>query len=60
MLCRRWAAPGWLGGLTLVLFLFALGVTAAKLRAEHVAAPVLDPDRTTYRLTAFVVDNISP
>lgn len=60
MLCRRWAAPGWLGGLTLVLFLFALGVTTAKLRAEHVAAPVLDPDRTTYRLTAFVVDNISP
>jgi competence protein ComEC len=48
-----------LSGLILLLCLFAAGLVLAKLRAEHVRAPVLTPDRTTYRVSAFVVDNMS-
>jgi competence protein ComEC len=58
--CKRWLAPGWLSAVLTLLLLCALGLMVAKLRADHVAAPVLNPERTTYRLTAFVVDNISP
>jgi competence protein ComEC len=59
-ICRRWTAPAVLSGVVLLALMCALGLMLAKLRAEHVAVPVLDPDRANYRLTAFVVDNISP
>ncbi|HWU49156.1 MAG TPA: ComEC/Rec2 family competence protein [Asticcacaulis sp.] len=57
---RHWLAASWLNAMLTLLLLCALGLMIAKLRADHVSAPVLNPDRTTYRLTAFVVDNISP
>lgn len=57
---RRWTWPSVAHGLILLALMVALGLATAKLRAEHVGAPVLSPDRTSYRLTAFVIDNVSP
>ena len=44
-----------------VVFLFmSAGAGIAKLRTEHVRAPVLPSDHSTYTLTAIVIDNVSP
>ena len=50
----------YLYGFTILLCVFCVGASVAKLRTEHVRAPVLDPSVTNYTLEAFVIDNVSP
>ncbi|MDI7774544.1 ComEC/Rec2 family competence protein [Asticcacaulis sp. EMRT-3] len=56
----RWPAAARLTGPVVLIAFFAFGLAVAKLRTEHVRAPVLNPDHSTYRVQAFVIDNISP
>lgn len=51
---------GYLYNLVVLFLVCALGASVCKLRAEHVRAPVLSPDRTSYRFDALVIDNVSP
>lgn len=55
----RLRGPQALNGLLLAVFLILTGALVCKLRAEHVAAPVLPSDRSEYNITAVVVDVVS-
>ncbi|MFT4077227.1 MAG: ComEC/Rec2 family competence protein [Asticcacaulis sp.] len=60
MAARQYGLPGvWLNLLTLVA-VFLIGVAVCKLRTEHVRAPVLSAEISTYTLDAFVIDVVSP
>ncbi len=39
---------------------FMVGMSVCALRSDHVRAPVLPSDRNSYRLEAFVIDDLSP
>ncbi len=60
LLSRRLNWNVHLSNFIVLLLTFSLGVAVCKLRAEHVRAPVLDPVKDQYSVTAYVVDNISP
>ncbi|WP_349319419.1 hypothetical protein [Asticcacaulis sp. MM231] len=57
---RRFNLAGYLLNFVVLLCAFALGVMVCKLRTEHVRAPVLGSEISTYTLTAYVVDIVSP
>jgi len=59
ILVRRYSGGFVVNGLILLLA-FALGATVCKLRTEHVRAPVLSSDVSTYTLQAYVIDVVSP
>ncbi|WP_443750881.1 ComEC/Rec2 family competence protein [Asticcacaulis solisilvae] len=42
-----------------ILCAFSVGMSVCALRSDHVRAPVLSSDRTTYSLDAFVIDDLS-
>lgn len=59
ILARRYGG-GFVVNLLILLLAFTLGATICKLRTEHVRAPVLSSDISTYTLQAYVIDVVSP
>ncbi|MBW8734566.1 MAG: hypothetical protein JF571_09710, partial [Asticcacaulis sp.] len=57
---RRFAAPTGILIILNLVFAFSAGMSVCALRSQHVQAPVLSSDRSTYRVDAFVVDDLSP
>jgi competence protein ComEC len=57
---RRFNISGHILNFVVLLSAFALGIMVCKLRTEHVRAPVLGSEVSTYNLTAYVVDIVSP
>ncbi len=60
LVMRRLNLSSYLTNFILVFAIIVAGAGVAKLRTEHVRAPVLSSDRSTYSLTALVIDNVSP
>ncbi len=56
----RYGVSGHVINVLILLAAFALGATVCKLRTEHVRAPVLSSDISTYTLQAYVIDVVSP
>jgi competence protein ComEC len=59
-LARRWNAPRGLIVLTSLAAFGAAGGLAAKLRSDHVAAPLVAGERVVRRVDGFVADVASP
>ena len=59
-LLQRFNARTYLYNFSLLFVFLMIGMAVCKLRADHVAAPILDGGRSAYRVEAFVVDNVSP
>ncbi len=59
VLARRMRLDGYSTNILMLILFVSLGFAAAKLRTEQVRAPVIDPERSEYVMTAFVIDNIS-
>ena len=60
VLARRYGSSGLIINVLILLLAFALGAMVCKLRTEHVRAPVLSSDVSTYTLQAYVIDVVSP
>ncbi len=56
---RRFHIPAYAIIFLNLLLAFSAGMGVCALRSEHVAAPVLSADRNSYRLDAFVIDDLS-
>lgn len=56
---RRFYIPAYAVIFLNIFCAFSLGMSVCALRSEHVRAPVLSSDRNTYRLEAFVIDDLS-
>ncbi len=59
-LTRRMNFHPYIANFVLILLVVGLGASVAKLRTEHVRAPIVPSDRSTFGVQAFVVDNVSP
>ena len=60
VVARRYGSSGVVVNLLILLAAFALGAAVCKLRTEHVRAPVLSSDISSYTLQAYVIDVVSP
>ena len=56
----RYGGSGVVVNLLILLAAFAVGAAVCKLRTEHVRAPVLSSDISSYTLQAYVIDVVSP
>ncbi len=59
-LLRRVGISGYLVTIAVLLTAFSAGALICKLRTEHVRAPILSSDGSTYTLQAYVIDVVSP
>lgn len=59
ILMRRFSTSGYLINFVALLLAFSAGTVVAKLRTEHVKAPIVSESREVYGLRAFVIDNVS-
>ena len=60
VLARRYGSSGLVINVLILLAAFTIGATVCKLRTEHVRAPVLSSEVSTYTLQAYVIDVVSP